>query len=176
MSTSSSPDGSAGGEPRWLDDAEQQAWRNLVSLLHLLPLALDRQLQADAGLPHAYYLILAMLSEAPDRSLRMSQLAQVTSGSQSRLSHSVSRLEERGWVERRRYPGDRRGQLAVLTDAGYAVLVEAAPGHVAEVRRRVFDALTPEQVAQLSEITGVLATGMSDELGLPRPGGPDPAC
>jgi DNA-binding MarR family transcriptional regulator len=137
---------------RWLTDAEQQAWRALLSMNRVLFDALDRQLQAEAGLPHAYYTILAMLSEAPERKLRMSELATITNSSQSRVSHAVARLEESGWVVRERCAGDRRGQLARLTDAGYAVVVGAAPGHVAAVRDNLFDALTPEQVDQLAAI------------------------
>jgi len=144
----------------WLDDEEQQAWRGLTALIFLLPAALDRQLQVEAGLPHAYYLILAMLSEAPDRSLRMSRLAEVTNTSASRLSHAVARLEEHGWVERRAYPVDRRGSVAVLTDTGLRALEAAAPGHVAEVRRRVFDRLTREQVRQLGAITAAFVDGL----------------
>ena len=144
----------------WLDETEQRAWRGLVRTVQLLPLALDRQLQAEAGLPHAYYLVLAMLSEAPGSELRMRDLALLTSQSQSRLSHSVARLEERGWVERRRSPEDGRGQVAELTAPGRAVVVAAAPGHAREVRRRVFDLLTAEQVQSLVGIAEALATGL----------------
>lgn len=150
--------------PRWLDETETQAWRGLVQVLQLLPLALDRQLQEDAGLPHAYYLILAMLSEAPDRSMRMTTLAERTATSLSRLSHSVSRLEERGWVQRRPCPQDRRGQLAVLTPRGFRVLADAAPGHVAEVRRRVLDPLTRRQVRALADVARTLAAGLSADV------------
>lgn len=144
----------------WLDDTEQRAWRALVRTVQLLPLALDRQLQAEAGIPHAYYLVLAMLSEAPEQELRMRSLAQLTATSPSRLSHSVARLEERGWVERRRSRVDGRGQVAVLTAAGLAALVQAAPGHAAEVRRRVIDPLTAEQVSALVGIAESLAAGL----------------
>jgi DNA-binding MarR family transcriptional regulator len=137
---------------RWLDDEEQRAWRAFLGTCHLLQDVLDKQLQRDAGMPHAYYIVLAMLSEAPGRTLRMSQLARRVFGSQSRVSHAVARLEERGWVRRERHPQDHRGQLATLTDEGYAVLVAAAPGHVSAVRENLFDRLTGEQVRQLSEI------------------------
>lgn len=151
-----------GSEPGrgWLADGEQQAWRGLIGVLERLPIALDRQLQAEAGLPHTYYVILAMLSEAPGRALRMSSLATITSTSQSRLSHAVARLEERGLVERRRCDTDGRGLLAVLTDDGMRAVVAAAPGHVDEVRRRVFDPLTPTQVKQLAQITQTIAAGL----------------
>lgn len=139
-------------ETRWLDDAEQRAWRAYLESTILLFDALDRQLQRDAGLPHAYFEILVRLSEAEGRTLRMSELATATHSSRSRLSHAVARLEERGWVVRRDCDTDRRGQLAELTDAGFAVLESAAPGHVDAVRRYVIDRLTPEQIDQLTAI------------------------
>jgi DNA-binding MarR family transcriptional regulator len=139
-------------EPPWLDDAQQRAWRAYLESTILLFEALDRQLQRDAGMPHAYFEILVRLSEAEGRALRMSELADDTHSSRSRLSHAVARLEERGWVVRQDCETDRRGQLAVLTDAGFAVLEAAAPGHVEAVRRYVIDRLTPEQVAQLTAI------------------------
>jgi DNA-binding MarR family transcriptional regulator len=150
----------AATDVRWLSHDEQRVWRLLVPVLHDLPAALDRQLQVEAGIPHAYYMILAMLSEAPGRELRMSELSQRTSTSLSRLSHAVARLEEQGWVQRRRCPTDRRGQIAGLTEAGVAKVVETAPGHVAQVRRVLFDALTPEQVHRLEEI----ATAVGDAI------------
>jgi DNA-binding MarR family transcriptional regulator len=147
------------GEPRWLSDEEQQTWRGFLAVNQLLFEALDRQLQADAGIPHGYYVLLAMLSEAPGRRLRMTELAYVTGSSQSRVSHAVSRLEEAGWVRREKVPDDRRGSLAVLTDAGYEFVTRAAPGHVAAVRANLFDLLSAEQVRQLSEVSAaVLAT------------------
>jgi DNA-binding MarR family transcriptional regulator len=144
------------GEPRWLSDEEQAAWRSFLSYVTRLDEALDRQLQRDSGLPHAYYQVLAMLSEAPDRTLRMSELASATTSSPSRLSHAVARLEEKGWVRRERHPTDRRGALAVLTEEGFAVLAAAAPGHVAAVRAALFDRLTGDQVAELGAILATL--------------------
>jgi DNA-binding MarR family transcriptional regulator len=138
--------------PRWLNDEEQRSWRALREMLTRLDEALDRQMQRDAGIPLAYYMILAMLSEAPGRSLRMSQLASVNSYSLSRLSHAVARLEERGWVRREDCPTDRRGAIAVLTDTGWDVLVAAAPGHVKEIRRGLFDPLTAAEAATLGAI------------------------
>ncbi len=123
-----------------------------MATVSLLEAALDRQLQRDAGMPHAYYQILAMLSEAPERTLRMSDLAAITQSSQSRLSHAVSRLERNGWVRRRPCPDDRRSTLAELTEAGFAALAAAAPGHVRSVRENLFDQLDPEQVGQLRDI------------------------
>src|SRR5579875_1676310 len=110
---------------RWLNPAEQRAWRAYLESTKVLFDALDRQLQHESDIPHAYFEVLVRLSEAPERSLRMSQLADVTLSSRSRLSHAVARLEERGWVVRRDCETDRRGQIATLTDDGYAVLQAA---------------------------------------------------
>ena len=104
---------------RWLDEDEQRTWRSFLATSELLYAALDRQLQRDAGITHASYIVLAMLSEAPDRSLRMSDLAVRANSSPSRLSHAVARLEERGWVRREPAPKDGRGTVAMLTDAGW---------------------------------------------------------
>ncbi|GAA2622617.1 MarR family transcriptional regulator [Dactylosporangium fulvum] len=138
---------------RWLDDDEQRAWRAFYAAATLLIDRLDRELQHDAGMPHAYYEILVVLSESPGRSLRMSELAVLTRSSRSRLSHAVTRLESRGWVRRRDCDDDKRGQFADLTDEGFAALEAAAPGHVETVRTHLFDPLTPEQVEQLREIS-----------------------
>jgi DNA-binding MarR family transcriptional regulator len=143
-------------EPRWLDAAEQRTWRAFLDANRLLLAALDRQLQADSGLSLADYELLVRLSEAPDRRLRMNELAEATQYSRSRLSHAVSRLEAVGWVERRACPEDRRGLFAHLTDTGYRVLAAAAPGHVAAVRSLVFDPLTATQARALGQIAGVL--------------------
>jgi DNA-binding MarR family transcriptional regulator len=148
-------------EPRWLDPDEQAAWRAFVAAALLLFDQLDRELQRDAGLSHASYAILARLSEAPDRALRMSDLAERSQSSRSRLSHAITRLESAGWVRRETCPSDRRGTLAVLTDAGYAVLAAAAPGHVAGVRAHVFDQLTPDQVGHLRQISEALLRHLS---------------
>jgi DNA-binding MarR family transcriptional regulator len=143
---------------KWLDDNEQRAWRAFLSMTELLPAALDQQLQRESELTHSSYIVLAMLSEAPGRSLRMSDLASQANSSPSRLSHTVSRLEQRGLVRREKSAEDGRGNVAVLTDAGWELVVCTAPGHVAAVRRIVFDALAPEQVRQLEDIaTAVLA-------------------
>lgn len=148
-------------DPRWLDDAEQRAWRQVAALFLRLPAALDGQLQRDADLTHYAYFVLAMLSEAPGRSLRMSQLAAQSSSSPSRLSHTVRKLEERGWVARGRSPDDGRGQVARLTDAGWQKLVATAPGHVEEVRRLVFDGLSAEQVGHLETVAGQIVDRVS---------------
>ncbi|MCG5444493.1 MarR family transcriptional regulator [Micromonospora sp. NIE79] len=142
---------------RWLDPDEQRTWRAYLTASRVLMDTLDRELQREAGMPHAYYEILVQLSEAPGRQLRMSQLAQAAGSSRSRLSHAVARLEAAGWVRREDCPTDRRGQIALLTDEGFATLAAAAPGHVEGVRRHLFDALSPAQVDQLRRISETLA-------------------
>jgi DNA-binding MarR family transcriptional regulator len=136
---------------RWLDDEQQRTWRAWLAVSELVPRALDAQLQRDAGISHAAYVVLAMLSEAPGRSRRMSDLARRANQSQSRLSHTVARLEERGWVRRERSADDGRGNLAVLTDAGWDVVATVAPGHVDAVREAMFAPLTPEQTRVLGD-------------------------
>ena len=139
--------------PRWLNREEQRAWRAFLDANQLLFETLDHELQRDAGIPHGYYEILVRLSEAPDRTLRMSQLAERSQSSRSRISHAVARLEEAGWVRRETCPTDRRGSMAVLTDKGFEALAAAAPGHVEGVRSHLFDRLSEEQVAQLRAIS-----------------------
>ncbi len=139
-------------QPHWLTADEMEAWLALAGLMIKLPAALDAQLQRDAGISHFEYQVLAGLSQAPDLTLRMSQLAVFANGSLSRLSHVVNRLERRGWVRRAADPADRRTTLAILTENGRRTLVEIAPGHVDAVRRMVFDPLTPAQVRQLRDI------------------------
>ena len=141
---------SASAEPRWLNETEMQAWLHVLHLVMLLPSSLDRQLRRDAGLTHASYMILATLSDAPDRSMRMTELARRTATSPSRLSHAVAALEHRGWVARRACSEDRRGLIASLTDDGMRVLEQTAPGHVAQVRASVLDPLNSDEVTQLS--------------------------
>lgn len=145
-------------ETRWLTIDEQRAWRAFLAATQMLSYALDQELQRDAGIPHTYYEILVRLSEAPDRTLRMSQLADRASYSRSRLSHAVARLETLGWVRRCQFADDKRGQVAQLTDAGFEALAAAAPGHVEAVRRMLFDPLRPEQVEQLRVISEAIVT------------------
>jgi DNA-binding MarR family transcriptional regulator len=139
-------------DTRWLTARELQAWMRLEAVAELLPAALDHQLQRDADLSHYDYLVLAKLSEAPDRTLRMSGLAASTNATLPRLSHVAARLEARGFLTRTRDEGDRRATLATLTEQGWRKVVATAPTHVAEVRRLVVDRLTPEQVDQLDAI------------------------
>ena len=137
--------------PRWLDDDQQRVWRSWIAAVRLLDEALDRQLRGDSDLPLGDYVLLMSLSEAPDRRMRMSDLAQRTVYSRSRLSHAVDRLEALGWVERSPCPDDRRGTLARLTDDGFAVLAAAAPGHATAVHDLVFAPLGPSGTADLGD-------------------------
>src|SRR6201992_2292809 len=137
----------------WLSDKQQAAWRPFVALLLQVPAMLDAQLQRDAGINHFDYLVLSGLSEAPGRTLRMSELAARASSSLSRLSHVVSRLEGKGWVRRESCPGDGRFINAVLTVAGWRKVLDTAPGHVAAVRELLVDILGPDEFEQLGEIS-----------------------
>jgi len=139
-------------DPRWLDPDERRIWLSWVFASRLLWEELERDLQQDADMPFGYYDILVMLSESPGRRRRMSELADATQSSRSRLSHAVARLEELGWIRRETCSTDRRGAEAVLTDAGFAALETAAPHHVESVRNHLFDQLTPGQLDQLGEI------------------------
>lgn len=141
---------------KWLDGDESAAWVRLAAVVELLPGVLDSQLRRDAGLMHFEYFVLAMLSEAPRRTLRMTALAALTKATLPRLSHVVRRLEDRGLVQRSPCPQDARATNASLTTAGWRKVREAAPGHVDNVRHHVIDALTPEEVIQLRTITDAI--------------------
>lgn len=150
---------------KWLDDEEKQAWYGLISTMALLDAALDRQLQRTSGMSHAQYAILAQLSAARGATMHMSDLASLTSSSNSRLSHAVSRMEEDGWVARTRCPDNGRAVHATLTPAGMTLMKAAAPGHVAEVRRLLFNQLNRDQVGQLVEITSTVLETLEAESG-----------
>lgn len=139
-------------EPRWLDAEELQTWFTLMGVLTRLPTALDAQLQRDGGISLFEYQTMAALSEAPERSMRMSRLAMLAEGSLARMSQAVGRLEKRGWVRRTPDPTDGRFTLAILTDEGWEKVVATAPGHVEAARTLVFDPLTKAQTRQLTEI------------------------
>jgi DNA-binding MarR family transcriptional regulator len=140
-------------DTRWLDRTQLAAWVRLAAVLELLPAALDSQLRRDAQLTHFDYYVLAMLSEEPGHTLRMTALADRTAATLARLSHVVQRLESRGLLERFPCPEDRRATNARLTEAGWQKVLQSAPGHVATVRDLVIDALTAEQVTQLAAIS-----------------------
>jgi len=150
-------------DTQWLTADEEDAWRSMMAVIMLLPGALDAQLQRDARLTHAGYVVLSALSEAPERTIRMSRLAMMANMSMSRLSHLVDRLSGQGWVERRPDPKDGRSTMAVLTDAGWEKVVDTAPGHVDNVRTLIFDALTPEQVSELKGISAAIAGRLDPE-------------
>jgi DNA-binding MarR family transcriptional regulator len=165
-------------DPKWLTREELRAWLRLVAVIELLPAALDQQLQRDADLTHFDYMVIAMLSETDGRTLRMSTLASATNASLPRLSHVVTRLEKRGLVARCPSTDDRRATDVRLTDDGFALIVAAAPGHVATARRYVIDALSPEQVVQLDGIARSMLERLDPEgklAALTDPQGP-PAC
>jgi DNA-binding MarR family transcriptional regulator len=161
-------------EPRWLSADELAAWVKLIAVLEMLPGRLDQQLRQDSGLSHFEYYVLAMLSEAPQRTLQMTSLAERTNGSLARLSHVVSRLEAKGLIRRQPCPDNRRVINASLTDHGWTVLSAAAPGHVATVRDLVIDALTPAQVSQLNRIASRLLTRLDPDHTMDLPIGRGP--
>ena len=143
------PPEEGGQTVRWLTSSELGSWLSVVRLMTWLPWSIDQQLQRDSQLGMVEYQVLAMLSESPARTKRMSSLAEVTNASLSRLSHLITRLEGRGLVRREPDPLDGRFTNAILTDEGFEMLAEAAPGHVAHVRSLVIDVLSPEQLRRL---------------------------
>jgi len=134
---------------KWLTEAEVSSWLSVVRLVTWLPWSIDHQLRRDSDLSMVEYQVMARLSQRPERTLRMGLLADLVNSSLSRLSHLVKRLEDRGLVRREPDPADGRFISAVLTDEGFQVLAEAAPGHVAHVRALVIDVLSPEQLRRL---------------------------
>lgn len=137
---------------KWLTEAETETWLNIWSMYVWLPNRLDAQLKRDSGMSHYDYFAMAQISMAPDAKLRMSELAALSDMTLSHLSRVVTRLEKQGWVVRTPDPGDGRSTLAELTEAGWEVVRAAAPGHVAEVRKLVFDQLNEEEIRQLGKL------------------------
>ncbi|MGV9667052.1 MarR family winged helix-turn-helix transcriptional regulator [Nocardia niigatensis] len=156
-----------------MNPMEQRAWRTLVALTTRLPAALDTQLQRESGITHFEYFVMTLLSEEPGHRLQLSELAQKANASLSRLSHVVSKLERLGWAERVTIAG-RRGAQAVLTDAGYQKITEAAPGYLECVRGLVFDGLDAEQIMQLLTLGETLVAQLDKGMarGLGRSGRP----
>lgn len=136
---------------RWLSKEQQKDWRSWIAASTLLPYQLGKDLQTQHGLTISDYEILVHLSESPDRSMRMSELADRVLLSRSRLTHQIDRMEKAGLVVRVSCPGDKRGQLATMTDAGWKKLVTAAPDHVTNVRKHMLDILTPAEFDQLGK-------------------------
>ena len=134
---------------RWLSAEEQNTWRAYLDATRLLLQALDRQLTRDAGISFTDFELLVVLSEAPQRQLRMRELADAVTTTRSGVTRAISRLVDTGWVRRVECEDDKRGTLAELTDAGAEKLAAASPGHVAEVRRNMFDLLSPRDVGTL---------------------------
>ncbi|WP_375424802.1 MarR family winged helix-turn-helix transcriptional regulator [uncultured Friedmanniella sp.] len=153
---------------RWLDEDEARLWVNLMVVIELLPSAIDAQLKRDFGLTRFEYNVLSMLSEAPGDEAPMNSLAFLTSGSQSRLSHAVSKLEARGWLRRVQSDVDKRSSLVSLTPGGRALVEAAAPHHVDEARRAFFDAVPPDKVEELGALLGVVATNLTGRPSPPR--------
>lgn len=150
------------GDVRWLDPHERQVWLRFVRAASAVLADLDRQLQRDAGVAHSHFLILSTISMTPDDECGVSELAAALRYSPSRLSHALRRLEGDGWVARRPDPDDGRAQRVRLTEEGQARIDVIAPKHVVEVRRRVFDQLTPAQLDQLAAISEALLAGSDD--------------
>ncbi len=146
-----------------LEGEELETWAALATVLEWLPVALDAQLQADAGITHFEYGVLYALAQASEGTLRMSVLAGYANGTLSRLSRAVTRLERRGWVRRAPDPADGRATLAILTEEGREMVRMATPGHVDTVRRLVLDRLSRSQARQLRAITGRLTQGIEED-------------
>ncbi len=153
----------ASDQPVWLTDDELRAWVRFIGVVQLLPGVLDTQLQRDSQLSHFEYYTLAILSEAPGRTLRMTGLAARTNSTLPRLSHVVTRLEKRGLVARTECPEDRRAMNATLTDDGWQTVVAAAPGHAAQVRDSVFAGLDADDVAHLHRISDAILERIDPE-------------
>lgn len=158
---------------RWLTNEESRAWFAYRGLSVLLEDYLDRQLRRDAGMSHNTYILLTRLAAEPSGKLRLSELAMTLGITRSRLSHALSKIENDGWVTRSKDRVDRRGQFAELTHEGRAVQAAAAPGHVAAVRRAVFDNLSAEQVDQLAAISQSIVGAILDDSGRTSPNGED---
>jgi DNA-binding MarR family transcriptional regulator len=147
--------------PKWLNSSEMKAWRQYILASRRLLDALDEDLSAH-DLSMADYEVLAQLSDAPDRTMRMSELAEVAMISRSRLSHRIKVMEREGWVRREPCPDDKRGSFAIMTPKGWKAIVAAAPDHVASVRSRFLDALDRDDQKALAEIFDRVATRIKD--------------
>jgi DNA-binding MarR family transcriptional regulator len=153
--------------PRWLDAEQLRAWRSFSAMMVILSAELDAQMQRHEGVNEFEYNVMAGLSEAPDRTLRIGRLALASNGSLSRLSHLIKRLELRGWARREPCPEDGRYTNAVLTDEGYAKLLQAAPRQVTIVRELVIDVLTPDQLRELGHLSDLLTERIQDGPAVP---------
>ncbi|ALE84056.1 MarR family winged helix-turn-helix transcriptional regulator [Pseudonocardia sp. HH130629-09] len=154
------------GDPRWLAPDEMQAWLANSAIMISLPAALDARMRRESDLTFFEYMVLSVLSEQPERTLQMSELATRTAASLSRLSHVVGRLEKRGLLTRARLPGAGRRTTAALTDAGHRAVVAAAPGHVAAVREYLLDRIDSHDLAALSRIGSAVEAAVRDDSSL----------
>lgn len=158
-----------GGDPEpfaaWLDDDELVAWRNLLVMQNQLSAVLGRELVESSGLSYVDYLVLAALTDRPDGRMRAFELGRELGWEKSRVSHHISRMADRGLVEKQKCSADRRGAHVAITKSGRKAIEAAAPGHVASVRRRFMDRLTKQQVRVLSEISGTVLAGLAEECG-----------
>ena len=140
------------GEPQWLDEREQRAWRSLMTMQAGISEYIERQLRAQSGLSRADYQVLAHLSEAPDGRLRSFVLARWLRWEKGRLSQHLTRMQDRGLTRRERCETDQRGAVVVITDKGRALIEKAAPLHLADVRSVLIDHATPAQLDLLTEL------------------------
>ncbi|MFJ7417538.1 MarR family winged helix-turn-helix transcriptional regulator [Streptomyces uncialis] len=168
------PSGPDRGTP-WLNGEEREAWLANSAIMISLPAALDARMQRESGMTFFEYMVLSVLSEQPARTLQMSDLAARTSASLSRLSHVAGRLEKRGLLSRSRIPGSGRRTSATLSEAGYAEVVEAAPGHVAAVREYLIDGLKPHELATLRRIGSAVDAAIKRQTPGTGPTASDPA-
>jgi DNA-binding MarR family transcriptional regulator len=155
--------------PRWLSDAEQRTWRAWLEVMRLLPAKLEDRLHERHDLNLTDYQVLVELSESDEGRLRMTELSNRTSLSKSRLSHQIGRMEKAGLVERQECPSDRRGAFAAISDQGWALLREAAPGHVDDVRELFIDLMSPDEVAVVGQAMGIIAEKLRQAPGIGCP-------
>ena len=149
-------------EPNWLNERELRAWRAFLAMQEDVRRHVNRQLVRDSGLSAADYAVLAALSDVPGNSVRVFELRELLRWEKTRLTHQLSRMVERGLVERRACSDDPRGQLVAMTEEGRAANVRAAPGHAAYVRRMFFDALSPRQVDALATLSEAVLESIAD--------------
>jgi DNA-binding MarR family transcriptional regulator len=155
--------------PRWLSDAEQRTWRAWLEVMRLLPAKLEDRLHERNDLNLTDYQVLVELSEADEGRLRMTELSNRTSLSKSRLSHQIGRMEKAGLVERQECPSDRRGAFAAISDQGWALLRDAAPGHVDDVRELFIDLMSPDEVAVVGQAMAIIAEKLRQAPGVGCP-------
>ena len=157
---------------RWLTEEEQRAWRGLLLMTSQLNARMNRQLLRDYGISLPDYEVLVVLSEAPEGRLRVFEIADALAWEQSRVSHQLARMQRRGLIARADCASDARGAFAVLTAAGRAAIKRAAPAHVETVRQLVFDGLSRDQLAALTEVTASVLDRLAATAGQAARGSP----